>query len=60
MYYTCNYCGSNLDPGEKCDCENSKSIGTSRTLLTRRERKTYSTVIHRSHRHSVKKEVAAL
>lgn len=20
-YYTCPKCGSNLDPGEKCDCE---------------------------------------
>jgi hypothetical protein len=19
-YYTCKYCGANLDPGEKCDC----------------------------------------
>ncbi len=19
-YYVCKYCGSNLDPGEKCDC----------------------------------------
>ena len=22
MYYqTCPYCGANLDPGEKCDCQ---------------------------------------
>ena len=21
FYYTCPYCGSNLDPGERCDCE---------------------------------------
>ncbi len=20
-YQTCEYCGSNLDPGEKCDCQ---------------------------------------
>ncbi len=20
-YYTCPYCGSNLDPGETCDCQ---------------------------------------
>ena len=20
QYVTCEYCGSNLDPGEKCDC----------------------------------------
>lgn len=19
-YHTCEYCGTNLDPGEKCDC----------------------------------------
>jgi hypothetical protein len=21
-YWTCPNCGANLDPGEKCDCEN--------------------------------------
>ena len=21
LYYTCPHCGANLDPGEKCDCE---------------------------------------
>ena len=20
-YWTCPYCGANLDPGEKCDCK---------------------------------------
>lgn len=20
FYHTCEYCGANLDPGEKCDC----------------------------------------
>ena len=20
-YWTCPYCGANLDPGEKCDCQ---------------------------------------
>ncbi len=24
-YNTCPNCGSNLDPGEKCDCENEKA-----------------------------------
>ena len=24
QYYTCERCGANLDPGEKCDCENEK------------------------------------
>lgn len=24
MYYTCEYCGSNLDPGERCDCQKEK------------------------------------
>jgi len=26
MYYfkTCKYCGCNLDPGEKCDCQDEK------------------------------------
>lgn len=26
-YNTCPNCGSNLDPGEKCDCENEKAEG---------------------------------
>lgn len=21
-YWTCPYCGANLDPGERCDCKN--------------------------------------
>ena len=25
QYVTCEYCGSNLDPGEKCDCRKEKS-----------------------------------
>lgn len=24
-YNTCPNCGSNLDPGEKCDCENERA-----------------------------------
>ena len=24
-YYTCPNCGANLDPNEKCDCENEKT-----------------------------------
>ena len=27
-YNTCPKCGSNLDPGEKCDCENEKEMQT--------------------------------
>lgn len=23
-YWTCPYCGNNLDPGEKCDCRDEK------------------------------------
>lgn len=23
-YYSCDICGANLDPGESCDCSNSK------------------------------------
>lgn len=25
FYTPCPYCGSNLDPGEKCDCQNKKA-----------------------------------
>lgn len=24
-YWTCPYCGANLDPGEKCDCDRQSS-----------------------------------
>lgn len=27
-YYTCPYCGANLDFGEKCECEEIKTIWT--------------------------------
>lgn len=33
-YHTCENCGANLDPGEKCDCENeteTKSDNKSQT-----------------------------
>ena len=23
-YWTCPYCGANLDPGEKCDCKDKE------------------------------------
>lgn len=29
-YYTCPYCGANLDPGESCDCQ--KEPDTSSTV----------------------------
>lgn len=25
-YHTCSYCGANLDPGEKCDCNKNKEV----------------------------------
>lgn len=27
-YWTCEYCGANLDPGEKCDCPESTGLDT--------------------------------
>lgn len=24
-YWTCPYCGANLDPGEKCDCQQNET-----------------------------------
>lgn len=32
MYNPCPYCGANLDPGEVCDCLQSKLIVGNRTL----------------------------
>ena len=31
-YITCNRCGANLDPGEKCDCKNLHSDLLSRAV----------------------------
>lgn len=25
-YWTCPYCGSNLDPGESCDCKEEETV----------------------------------
>lgn len=30
-YWTCPHCGSNLDPGESCDCQ--KSVENSENLI---------------------------
>ena len=28
-YHTCEYCGINLDPGERCDCQTAqKALGS--------------------------------
>ena len=29
MYWTCPYCGANLDPGERCDCRDPPRRGLS-------------------------------
>ena len=29
VYWTCPYCGSNLDPGERCDCGRSHGAAQS-------------------------------
>ena len=28
MFRTCPYCGSNLDPGEKCDCQEKENAAS--------------------------------
>lgn len=28
-YRTCPYCGANLDPGERCDCQDNKKTALS-------------------------------
>ena len=37
-YWTCPYCGANLDPGERCDCteERSEEDGTEKIQETER------------------------
>lgn len=32
FYHTCPHCGSNLDPGEKCDCE-SEAVERERIFM---------------------------
>lgn len=26
MFNICEHCGANLDPGEKCDCQNNEDL----------------------------------
>ena len=28
MYHSCPYCGSNLDPGERCDCQDKEKAAS--------------------------------
>jgi len=30
-YRSCRYCGGNLDPGERCDCQKEKEAAASAT-----------------------------
>lgn len=36
MYRTCPQCGSNLDPGETCDCQKATSTSKRRITIDRR------------------------
>lgn len=27
-FWTCSHCGANLDPGEKCDCQEQEDINS--------------------------------
>lgn len=43
-YNVCPHCGANLDPGEKCDCQNSKSLKRERAdAITAARELLYST-----------------
>ena len=37
MYRTCPYCGSNLDPGETCDCKKEPEAVTPKRIVTRED-----------------------
>ena len=37
MYRTCPYCGSNLDPGETCDCKKEPEAVTQKRIVTRED-----------------------
>lgn len=37
---TCEYCGANLDPGERCDCRKAKAAARSTKDKTPDRRKT--------------------
>ena len=41
-YRTCEHCGANLDPGEKCDCmENKQERGRPYGKISRPQRRAY-------------------
>lgn len=49
-YWTCPYCGANLDPGEKCDCP--ESLGDIKKLPPgRRPQRQQRTNDARTHTH---------
>lgn len=39
MYHVCQKCGANLDPGEKCDCQKSKTESNSKKNIRRDKKK---------------------
>ena len=48
-YRVCPYCGNNLDPGEKCDCQTEKPQGHDKKPPVMRKPQRMS-VIHEKHR----------
>ncbi len=37
MFWTCPICGSNLDPGEKCECQKERAIAEASMPVLRTE-----------------------
>lgn len=50
-YYTCPYCGSNNDPGEKCDClkEKDKDVNNYKSVYSGKEEEKCSHTTETTH-----------
>ncbi len=52
QYRTCPFCGANLDPGERCDCQEEKRPIMREPQQTAREKVAHSVYQRRAHVHA--------
>ena len=50
FYWTCPDCGANLDPGERCDCQNEEKAASEAGTFESSERKTSITILSHKER----------
>lgn len=52
LYRTCPFCGANLDPGERCDCQKKEPPTVQKTQQTAQEEITCSLFQYRTPAHA--------